>query len=182
MLDLKIDYLKDTLLDNSVIWNQGEGETLTLPNGSISLKVTSGHTMDRLGIYEINLKPHTVGANLHYHRYMDEIFLVTEGTLTVMHGEQTNTVTAGGTVFVPRFTPHGFRNDSDKEVKLMLIFNPAMQREGFFKGLKEILGEDPIDKTKFLRLYDKYDSIPVDKQSILPINEQPITSNEPTNS
>jgi mannose-6-phosphate isomerase-like protein (cupin superfamily) len=182
MLDLKKNYLNDILKDKAMIWRQGEEERLAMASGSIKLKVTSEHTMDRFGIYEIILKPHAVGANLHYHRYMDEVFLIIEGTLTVMHGTHTDEVTSGGTVFVPRFTPHGFRNESDKEVKLMLIFNPAMQREGFFRGLKEILAEDPIDKTKFLQLYDKYDSIPVDKQSILPISRQTATSNEPANS
>lgn len=178
MLERKNGYLEDTLVDEAVILHQGEGEIMTLSNGSVSLKITSEHTLDRLGIYEITLNPRTVGANLHYHRYMDEIFLVTEGTLTIMHGQHIDLVREGGTVFIPRFTPHGFRNDSNEQVKLMLIFNPAMQREGFFKGLREILAEEPIDKTKFLKLYHKYDSIPVNEQTILPIVNQHTNNNK----
>ena len=50
----------------------------------------------------------------------------------------------------------------------MLIFNPSSKREGFFSGLHETLGEDPIDPQKYLKLYNKYDSFPVDTLDMIP--------------
>ncbi|MBO0321914.1 cupin domain-containing protein [Muricauda sp. CAU 1633] len=160
------NYLEDTLADNSKIIHPDEGEKMELGSGSFTCKVTSNLTNDQLGIYEIVLQPKTIGANLHYHRFMDETFIVTEGTLTVMHGTEMKQLSKGAVVFVPRFTPHGFKNDSDAIVKLMLVFNPSMKREGFFKGLHQILGEDPIDPEKYQKLYNKYDSFPVDSNQL----------------
>ena len=54
----------------------------------------------------------------------------------------------------------------------MLLFNPAQKREGFFRGLQETLAEDPIDPGKYLKLYNKYDSYPVDLANMLPVKEK----------
>jgi len=72
-------------------------------------------------------------------------------------------------VHVPRYTPHGFSNQSSEETQLMLVFNPSHQREGFFRGLFGILSEQPVDAGKFLKLYEKYDSIPVNPANALPV-------------
>ncbi|WP_036379446.1 cupin domain-containing protein [Muricauda sp. MAR_2010_75] len=166
-MDIKEEnYLEDTLVDNSHIIYPSEGEKMELGSGSFTFKVTSDLTNDQMGIYEIILQPMAIGAHLHYHRFMDETFIVTEGTLTVMHGTETKQLSKGAVVFIPRFTPHGFKNDSDTIVKLMLVFTPSMKREGFFKGLHQILGEDPIDPEKHQKLYNKYDSFPVDQNQL----------------
>ncbi|TXN37850.1 cupin domain-containing protein [Flagellimonas hymeniacidonis] len=163
---------EDTLADKSHVVLPSEGETLKMKGVAITFKVTSGQTGNQLGIYEIVLQPKTIGANLHYHRFMDETFIVTHGMLTMMVDKQIKQAPKGTVVFVPRFTPHGFRNDSNSVVKLMLIFNPSMKREGFFRGLHMTLTENPIDPSKYLKLYNKYDSFPVDLDNMLPISKQ----------
>lgn len=70
-------------------------------------------------------------------------------------------------MYIPRFKPHGFRNNSDKTVELTLIFNPSQKREGFFKGLYELLKETPIDSKKYLKLYNKDDSFPIDINNMI---------------
>lgn len=152
----------DTLIDRGIIRRANEGKKLSMDGVSTLFKVTGEDSNDQLGVYEITMAPGKVGATLHYHRFMDETFIVTAGTLTVQLGNNEEKVSASGVVYVPRFTPHGFRNDSDETVKLMLIFNPAQKREGFFEGLFEVMREEPFDPDKFLRLYQKYDSFPVD--------------------
>ena len=166
---MKTDYFNDTLNNKTNIIAPNEGESYELKHVKFTFKVTSEMTQDQLGIYEIVLQPKTVGANLHYHRFMDEIFIVNKGILTIMMGDEVKQASAGTIVHIPRFTPHGFRNDSDKEVSVTLIFNPAMKREGFFKGLHETLSETPINPEKYLKLYNKYDSFPVDVEKMLPV-------------
>jgi hypothetical protein len=56
-------------------------------------------------------------------------------------------------------------------VKLILVFNPSQKREGFFKGLYETLNEVPINPEKYLKLYNKYDSFPVDTSNMIPTRE-----------
>jgi quercetin dioxygenase-like cupin family protein len=161
-------FLEDVLEDRSVVVLPGEGEHINAAGGEIFLKVTSDMTMDQMGIYEIRLMPGVTGAQLHYHRFMDETFIVMKGEMTIQLREKELTAEPGSIVYVPRMTPHGFSNKSDEEAVMMLVFNPGQSREGFFRGLGEILTETPVDAGKFLKLYQKYDSHPVDQGNILP--------------
>jgi uncharacterized RmlC-like cupin family protein len=99
---------------------------------------------------------------------MDETFLVNKGTLTVKHGSSEVEAEPGSIIYIPRFTPHGFANNTDQPVVITLIFNPAQRREGFIRGLIGLLEKDPIDPEDYLALYHKYDSHPVDFGNFLP--------------
>lgn len=167
-MDQEPNYFEDILIDNSSIIGPGEGESLSLNGLSITFKVTSELSNNQLGVYEITLPPKTIGAKLHYHRFMDETFIVSQGTLTIEVGENIKQAETGTVAYVPRFTPHGFRNDTNEKVKMVLIFNPSEKREGFFKGLYKTLNEKPVNPKKFLKLYNKYDSFPVDESNMIP--------------
>ncbi|MEZ5017124.1 MAG: cupin domain-containing protein [Flavipsychrobacter sp.] len=166
------DVFNDQLENKATIIPAEEGETFGMNGIVISLKVTSEMSNDQLGVYEIILQPHTIGAKLHYHRFMDETFIVTKGVLTIQLKDKEVQVKEGAVAYAPRFTPHGFRNDSEEEVRVLLIFNPGQKREGFFRGLYETLSESPIDPDKYLKLYNKYDSFPVDTNNMLPVHDQ----------
>jgi len=165
------NYFEDELVDNSSLIGPDDGEGLNLNGISVTFKVTSELSNNQLGVYEISLPPKTIGAKLHYHRFMDEAFIVNKGTLTIEVGDNKQKAQPGTVAYVPRFTPHGFRNDTNETVTLMLIFNPSEKREGFFKGLHETLSEVPVDSNKFLKLYSKYDSFPVDTSNMIPTGE-----------
>src|SRR5579871_3944339 len=105
-------YIVDDLKDTAAVFRPGEGKTLRIGGSSLTLKITSDMTDNQLGVYEIAMEPNTVGAQLHYHRFMDETFIVVGGTLTVQHGTETVQAPAGTVIHVPRFTPHGFSNTS----------------------------------------------------------------------
>ena len=162
------DTFDDVLEDRAVIMMPEEGECISLDGGKITLKITSDLTKDQLGLYEIRLAPGVVGAQLHYHRYMDEIFVVNRGVLTIQLYDRAIQAPEGAIVYAPRYTPHGFRNDSDQETVIHLLFNPGQSREGFFRGLGEILSSQPVDGARFLKLYQKYDSYPVDRGNFMP--------------
>lgn len=157
------DYLNDELVNNAVVMDVGAGESLTVQGSTMVFKLTTASTSNQLGLYEITLAPHVSGANLHYHRFMDETFVVTQGTLTILLADREVELAEGGIIHIPRFTPHGFYNGTDGEVKALMLFNPPQHREDFFRGMGEVLAEEPVDAAKFLQLYDKYDSHPVDE-------------------
>jgi quercetin dioxygenase-like cupin family protein len=164
------DYLNDTLTDRAVIFPPGAGEVIHLSSGVLTFKVTSQLSNDQLGVYEINLQAKSTGAKMHFHRFMDETFLINKGILTVMLLGREVEMEEGSVIYIPRFTPHGFRNDSDNATTLTLVFHPGQNREGFFKGLREVMLEQPVDQEKFLRLYHKYDSFPMDEKNMLPMD------------
>ncbi|MGN6494368.1 MAG: cupin domain-containing protein [Agriterribacter sp.] len=152
------DYFTDHLENKATIIRAEEGERIRAGEGSCTFKITSEISNNQLGIYEIVVPPNTTGARLHYHRFMDEIFIVNKGILTVQASYDEHQLHEGGMVYIPRFTPHAFSNTSDKEVKLTLIFTPSQQREGFFHGMFELLNEPVMDTARFIQLYHKYDS------------------------
>ena len=78
------DYLNDTLRDRAVIFPPGAGEVIHLSSGVLTFKVTSQLSNDQLGVYEIILQAKSTGAKMHFHRFMDETFLINKGILTVM--------------------------------------------------------------------------------------------------
>jgi quercetin dioxygenase-like cupin family protein len=168
----KNPFLEDELKDHASIFQPGEGEILQMGGSKITLKVTSAISNDQLGVYEIELAPGTIGARPHYHRFMDETFIVTEGLLTVQHGETEVEAPAGSVIYIPRFTPHAFTNRSAERAVTTLIFNPAQKREGFFYGLRQILTAMPVKPEDYLALYNKYDSYPVDAANMLPTHEK----------
>ncbi|WP_109832092.1 cupin domain-containing protein [Reichenbachiella versicolor] len=170
-MSVEENYKEDLLQDNAMMIEQGEGERLELSTLSITFKVTSEMSNDQLGVYEISLPPLAIGAKLHYHRFMDETFIVNEGTVTIQTGDKEYQAHPGTVIYVPRLTPHGFKNDTNDSAKLTLIFNPSQKREGFFRDLLQILSEDPVDPQKYLKLYNKYDSFPVDETNMIPIRQ-----------
>lgn len=83
---MKEDFFNDTLENKEVLIQPNEGETFTMNGISFTFKLTSKLSNDQLGVYEIVLAPRAIGAKLHYHRFMDETFIVNKGTLTLFTG------------------------------------------------------------------------------------------------
>lgn len=89
------DWLEDKL---SVI-GPHEGETLSTENITCRFKITSELSDHQMGLYEITLQPHTIGARPHYHRLTSETFMVTKGILTIQRKSETLEASAGTVIF-----------------------------------------------------------------------------------
>ena len=88
IVNVDTNYFEDELVNRASIIAPEEGESLNLNGLSVTFKVTSELSNNQLGVYEITVPPKTIGAKLHYHRFMDETFIVSEGTLTMEVGDQ----------------------------------------------------------------------------------------------
>lgn len=152
---------QDVLDGHALVVDSEKGEKLTAEGVSCTFKITTDMTNNQLGIYEIVLQPHTTGANLHYHRFMDETFIVMSGILTIQTGNDKIEAERGSVVHAPRFTPHGFCNNSAEEVKIMLVFNPGQEREGFFYGLYDQFQKENPDEERLAWLNERFDNIPI---------------------
>lgn len=152
------DVFTDKLEDRAAIILPGQGTQIHAGPGSCTFIVTSGMSNGRLGMYEIVVPPRTVGARLHFHRFMDEVFIVKKGILTIELAGAIHHLEEGATAYVPRFTAHGFSNTSDETLVITLIFNPSEQREGYFKGLFQLLSAGEMDMQLFVQLAQKYDT------------------------
>ena len=74
------------------------------------------------------------GPPPHRHLAEEELFTITEGTITFTAGAETRSVSAGQSVFVPRGTGHSYRNDGAKHARMIAVYTPAGM-EGWFRDV-----------------------------------------------
>lgn len=82
--------------------------------------------------------PPGLGVPLHGHEAEDEIFLVTQGRLTLLSREGEATAGPGTTILLPRGEPHGFRNDGAEPVRMLVVVTPGCQAARMFRALDRL--------------------------------------------
>jgi mannose-6-phosphate isomerase-like protein (cupin superfamily) len=106
---VKADEAEDAYADSDV---PGEFRSLSKALGTEQVAVTL-----------IRIPPHSdfEQGTGHRHEEIEEIYLVTRGTLTMRFGDEVETVTAGSAVRVPPRTLRSHRNEGDEPVELWAI-------------------------------------------------------------
>jgi quercetin dioxygenase-like cupin family protein len=114
---VKADEAEDAYADNGV---PGEFRSLSKALGTEQVAVTL-----------IRIPPHSdfEQGTGHRHEEIEEIYLVTRGTLTMRFGDEVETVAAGSAVRVPPQTLRSHRNEGDERVELWAI-SPANEADG----------------------------------------------------
>ncbi len=126
----------------------GAGATVEGPaGGPLTFKVRGEHTGGRLTAFE-NLVAPGQGPPLHVHAGEDEVLYVLAGEMRFRLGTEVVEAPAGAFVFVPRGTPHCFRNVGDDPARLLILFTPAGM-ETFFDRFSALPG---VDADAFQRL------------------------------
>src|SRR5262249_47935739 len=114
------------------------------PGGGVyRILMTAGETSGRHFGFEA-IEPPGGGPPLHTHANEDEHFTVVEGEVTFHIDGRSQTVAAGGTAFVPRGVPHCFKNCSNRQARLLVLFTPG-DIEGFFDYGLSLDGTRPSD-------------------------------------
>lgn len=121
------------------------------PGGGIyHIVATAQETDNRIFAFEA-VEPPGGGPPLHIHANEEEFFLVLEGEITFSIDGQVIRQRAGGSAFVPRGTPHCFKNTSDRVARVLVLFTPA-DIEGFFEFGATIDGAVPSEEQLLERL------------------------------
>jgi mannose-6-phosphate isomerase-like protein (cupin superfamily) len=109
---VKADEAEDAYADSDV---PGEFRSLNKALGTEQVAVTL-----------LRIPPHSdfEQGTGHRHEEIEEIYLVTKGTLRMRFGDEVETVTAGSAVRVPPRTLRSHRNEGDEPVELWAI-SPA---------------------------------------------------------
>jgi quercetin dioxygenase-like cupin family protein len=122
----------------------GEGVLIPLEPGSfVRFKVLARDTNHAFEMYEREVPPHTIGADPHYHETTDETFYVVSGTATILSGQTRKPYGAGSIVVIPRFTVHGYWNETAEPIKLLITFCPGLDHDQFFQGLSQLKNGPP---------------------------------------
>ena len=87
------------------------------------LRLTSPLNTEQLAITLIRIPPHSdfEQGTGHFHDEIEELYLVTRGTLTMRFGEEIRSVSAPAAVRVAPKTPRSHRNEGDEPVEMWAI-------------------------------------------------------------
>lgn len=100
------------------------------PNGGMAIRtwVRSAMTNGLYSSVETAVAPKIMGPAPHWHKELDELMLVLEGTASILMGNEVVTVEAGGWHLRPRMIKHTFWNASDKPLRFMdMYFNQPFE-------------------------------------------------------
>ena len=92
--------------------------------GNVEFLALSEHTQ-RFNLSIATMAPHKHGPDSHVHADEDDAFLVLDGEMTFLFGDDELVATAGTFVLVPPGVEHTFENRTDTPVRLLNIHAPA---------------------------------------------------------
>jgi mannose-6-phosphate isomerase-like protein (cupin superfamily) len=78
---------------------------------------------EQLAVTLIRVPPHSdfEQGTGHYHRELEELYVITRGTLTMRLGDDVHKVSAGSAVRVPPATRRSHRNEGDEPVEMWAV-------------------------------------------------------------
>jgi mannose-6-phosphate isomerase-like protein (cupin superfamily) len=99
------------------------------------------------------------GPPQHIHHGHDETFYVVDGTYEFIIVSDHVPMRRGAFLFVPRETPHTFRNAGDDLGRIVGTFNPPRFAH-YFRELAAIINNtgSPPDRDEWAALYGRYDT------------------------
>lgn len=166
------DLLSKEWNDDAVIVASHENKQYQSRGNKLQVIVPATLTNNKYGLYEIEMQAGARGPKLHYHKEMDETFIIREGILTVLTAKGEIKAEAGTVIHIPRLSVHGYNNNSKGIVKMTMIFNPGFGREDFFRKMYKMLDQTPDDLSAFQKLYLENDSYSLDQKDMIPMREE----------
>jgi quercetin dioxygenase-like cupin family protein len=132
---------EETTAPQSVLSEPGEGPPLKAPAGTVTVRARAEQTGGTLTACESAIPPGE-GPPIHVHVREDELMYVVEGHLEFELDGARRDGPAGTFVFIPRGTPHSWRNVGSDVARVFFAFTPGSEgMEGFFERAAESAGE-----------------------------------------
>jgi mannose-6-phosphate isomerase-like protein (cupin superfamily) len=107
---------------------------------------------EQLGVTLIRVPPHSdfEQGTGHYHEEIEEIYVITRGTLSMRFGDEVRKVSAGSVVRVAPQTKRSHRNEDDEPVELWAVSrklgqHDAVKIDDFWEASPEAAQERPSD-------------------------------------
>jgi quercetin dioxygenase-like cupin family protein len=120
---------------NTYALGKEEGPAVWFLNTLAIMKATARQTGGAFGLIE-QFAPVGTGSPYHVHRGEDETFYILDGELEFISEGRRFVSGAGGYVFLPRNTPHGFRVVGGSPARFLILVTP-----GGFEEFVTAMGE-----------------------------------------
>ena len=148
----------------------GEASAILRPKGvdtlqrsettSVSFIGPGSVTGGEFGLFRWSMTVGSGGAGTHFHRTFSESFYVLNGALTLFDGTTRVKAGEGDFLYVPRGGVHGFRNDSNADASMLILFSPGSPRENYFRELAEITSSGrTLTDEEWADLFARHDQV-----------------------
>ena len=109
-----------------------EGREFRFFGDTVTIKISSKESN---GLYSLMHWAVPAGASAvpHAHEFYEETFYILAGELEVLLGESKHHASAGDFIRVPAGARHGFANQSEEEVQMLVGLSPGGMEELFYK-------------------------------------------------
>ena len=137
----------------------GGGERLRFLGASTMRLKLHGATGADLAFYEYVSEPGVTGPPQHVHHSHDETFYIVDGAYEFTIGQDRIPMPRGAFLFLPRGTPHTFRNAGDDLGRFVGTFSPP-RFANYFRELAAIINDtgSAPDRDIWAELYRRYDT------------------------
>ena len=144
-------------LTHGLVLGPDGGEHLRFLGASTMRLKLDGAANPDVAFYEYVSEPGVTGPPQHIHHAHDETFFVVDGTYEFTIGTGVLPMPRGAFLFVPRGTPHTFRNSGPDLGRLVGTFNPP-QFADYFRELAAIINDtgSAPDRDTWAALYERY--------------------------
>lgn len=123
------------MTEHPIILPAGGGRVYECGPMRAVFKADGAETGDRYSVSEWTVSPHSAGPGPHSHAENEELFLITEGRMSVLVGDTWIDAERGAFLRIPAGVTHDFENRSDQPATLFNVFLPG----GFEQMMPQIV-------------------------------------------
>ena len=110
--------------------------------GVIGWRLIPSKGAQHLVVMDVELTPGG-GHAFHRHPGQEEMIVVKEGTIVQFVGEESATLTAGDSVFIPEGEVHAsFNDDTEQTAYLQVVMSPSLGADTGY-GLEDVSDQEP---------------------------------------
>ncbi|MEE1816978.1 cupin domain-containing protein [Streptomyces sp. SP18ES09] len=137
------------------------GQAESLQDGAtslITLLADAGDTAGALTANRATFEKGSPGAPAHFHTKATEMFLVLDGTMRFLVGDEVLTLEKGAFLSVPPTVPHAFAPAPGSTAELLVVFTPGLHRFDYYRLLERVYrGEATVQEIRDSSLtYDNH--------------------------
>ena len=136
------------------------GEALRIGPTTTLVKIPGSATGGRLGVVEMHVPAGFTGPPPHVHACVEHLWVVRDGWVDLVVGDRTSRAGAGDLVLVPPGVPHTFSTAASGPAVLLQV-DLGRALDGYFRELRDVLGEGPVDPRAVAAVMARHDTAAV---------------------
>jgi quercetin dioxygenase-like cupin family protein len=135
-------------------------ETIPMDGLQVRFLRSKDQTNGSLDVFEMTVRPEGRMPVPHYHESWDETVYGLAGTTTWRIDGQDTPVGPGQSVFIPRGTVHGFRNDTSTPASCLCVLTPGVLGPDYFREVAGLLAAGAPDPVEIKRVMLHHGLVP----------------------